>query len=51
MQSDQVCVRIANNNRKIKALNKQKKGITADIKALQEDSDEIITVFEEENVE
>lgn len=50
-QSDQVCVRIANNNRKIKVLDRQKKGITVDIKKLQLDSDEAITEFEESNVE
>lgn len=51
IRSDQVCVRISNNNRKIRALDKQKKGITVDIKALQLDSDEAITEFEEDNVE
>lgn len=50
IQSDQVCMRIVNNNRKIKALDKQKKKISADIKNLQIDSDEAITAFEENNV-
>ena len=51
MRSDQVCVKIVNNNRKIRALDKQKKGITADIKKLQLDSDEAINEFEENSVE
>lgn len=51
IRSDQVCVRIVNNNRKIRALDQQKKGITANIKKLQVDSDEAITEFEENNVE
>ncbi len=51
IRSDQVCAKLINNNRKIRALEKQKKGITADIKNLQIDSDEAINEFEENSVE
>lgn len=51
VNSEQVIQKLINNNRKIRALDKQKKGITADIKKLQLDSDEAINEFEENSVE